>query len=81
MEVDILVLSTGLVPGTRTAKIAKALKLPLDEFGFIKEKDPVCSPLETSVKGIYVCGGAGGPIDISESVSQAAAVSLKAISG
>jgi len=81
LEVDILVLSTGLDPGTRTAKIAKALKLPLDEFGFIKEKDPDRSPLETGVKGIYVCGGAGGPIDISESVSQAAAVSLKAISG
>ena len=81
LEVDILVLSTGLVPGTRTAKLAKTLKLPLDEFGFIKERDPLCSPLETSVKGIYVCGGAGGPIDISESVSQAAAVSLKAVSG
>ena len=81
LEADILVLSTGLVPGSRTAKIAKALKLPLDEFGFIREKDPVCDPLETAVKGIYVCGGAGGPIDISESVSQAAAVSLKALSG
>ena len=80
LETDILVLSTGLVPGTRTVKLAKTLKLALDEFGFIKERDPMCAPLETSVKGIYVCGGAAGPIDISESVSQAAAVGMKALS-
>jgi len=37
------------------------------------------SPLETNVEGIYVCGGATGPIDISESVVQASAASMKAI--
>ncbi|RLF10117.1 MAG: disulfide reductase, partial [Thermoprotei archaeon] len=63
---------------SRNARLAKALKLELDEFGFIKERDPVKAPLETTVDGIYVCGGATGPIDISESVAQAAAASMKA---
>ena len=37
------------------------------------------APLETDVEGIYVCGGATGPIDISESVVQADAAVMKAV--
>lgn len=78
-EVEMLVLSTGLVPNDRNQKLAKVLKLELDEFGFFKEKDPFNSPLETNVEGIYLCGGATGPIDISESVIQATAAGMKAV--
>lgn len=78
LEVDLLVLSTGLVAGSRNKKLAKALKLELDENGFFAEKDDLDAPLETNVDGIYICGGATGPIDISESVAQATAASLKA---
>jgi len=38
----------------------------------------VYAPLESTVEGIYLCGGATGPIDISESVTQAIGASLKA---
>jgi heterodisulfide reductase subunit A len=78
-EFDLLVLSTGLVPSTRNEKLAKALKIDLDKFGYFKEEDPILAPLETKVKGIYLCGGATGPIDISESVVQATAASMKAV--
>ena len=78
-EFDLLVLSTGLVPSDRNKKLAKVLKINLDKFGFFKEEDPLMAPLETKVKGIYLCGGATGPTDISESVVQATAASMKAI--
>ena len=78
-EAGLLVLSTGLVPGDRNKRLAKVLKIELNDIGFFKEKDPLLAPLETNVKGIYVCGGATGPIDISESVVQATAASMKAI--
>jgi len=78
-EVELLVLSTGLIPSERNKRLAKVLKIDLDNLGFFKEKDPLLSPLETNVEGIYVCGGATGPIDISESVVQASAASMKAI--
>jgi heterodisulfide reductase subunit A len=78
-EVDLLVLSTGLVPSDRNRRLAKVLKIELDELGFFKEKEPLMAPLETDVEGIYLCGGATGPIDISESVVQAAAASMKAV--
>lgn len=78
-EVDLLVLSSGLIPGNRNQRLAKVLNVELDRFGYFKEKDPLTAPLETGVDGIYLCGGATGPIDISESVVQASAASMKAI--
>ena len=78
-EVELLVLSTGLVPSDRNKRLAKTLKIELDKFGYFKENDPLMAPLETGVDGIYLCGGATGPIDISESVVQASAASMKAV--
>jgi heterodisulfide reductase subunit A len=78
-EVELLVLSTGLVPNDRNKRLAKALKIKLNDLGFFKEKDPLMAPLETDVEGIYLCGGATGPIDIAESVVQATAAGMKAV--
>ncbi|MBW2038445.1 MAG: CoB--CoM heterodisulfide reductase iron-sulfur subunit A family protein [Deltaproteobacteria bacterium] len=79
-EVELLVLSMGLVPSDRNKRLTKVLGIELDEYGFFKEKDSLLAPLETNAEGIYLCGGATGPIDISESVVQASAASLKAAS-
>jgi heterodisulfide reductase subunit A len=79
-EVELLVLSMGLEANDRNKRLAKVLGIELDECGFFKEKDPLMNPLETNVEGIYLCGGATSPIDISESVIQAFAASLKAVS-
>ena len=79
-EVELLVLATGIIANNRNKRLAKALKLKLNELGYFKEKDPLLAPLETNVEGIYLCGGATGPIDIAESVAQATAASLKAVS-
>jgi heterodisulfide reductase subunit A len=78
-EVELLVLSTGLIPGGRNQRLADVLGIELDKFGFFKEKDPLNEPLETNVKGIFLCGGATGPIDIAESTVQASAASMKAV--
>ena len=78
-SVELLVLSTGLIPSERNKRLAKVLKIELNNLGFFREKDPLLAPLETGVEGIYVCGGATGPIDISESVVQASAASMKAV--
>ncbi|MEM4700088.1 MAG: CoB--CoM heterodisulfide reductase iron-sulfur subunit A family protein [Candidatus Nezhaarchaeales archaeon] len=77
LSADILVLCTALLPSRSNAKLAKVLKVELDELGFFKERDPVGSPLEAA-DGIYLCGGATGPVDISESVAQAIAASMRA---
>jgi heterodisulfide reductase subunit A len=63
----------------RNKKLAKVLKLKLNELGYFKEKDPLLVPLDTGVEGIYLCGGAIGPIDIAESVAQATAAAMRAV--
>jgi heterodisulfide reductase subunit A len=78
-EVELLVLATGLIPSDRNKRLAKVLGIELDNYGFFKEKDPLNAPLETNTDGIYLCGGATGPIDISESVVQASAACIKAV--
>lgn len=78
-EVELLVLATGLIPSDRNKRLARVLGIELDEYGFFKEKEPLNAPLETNVDGVYLCGGATGPIDISESVVQASAASMKAV--
>jgi heterodisulfide reductase subunit A len=78
-EVELLVLATGIMANDRNKRLAKALKIKLDELGYFKEKDPLLAPLDTHVDGIYLCGGATGPIDIAESVAQATAAAMKAV--
>ncbi|MEE8481077.1 MAG: FAD-dependent oxidoreductase [Desulfobacterales bacterium] len=78
-EVELLVLSTGIIPNTRNKRLSKVLNIELDHLGFFKESDPLMSPLETSIDGIYLCGGSMGPIDIAESVVQACAAAMKAV--
>jgi heterodisulfide reductase subunit A len=73
-EVELLVLSIGLLPNDRNERLAKVLKIRLDKLGYFKEKDPLMAPLDTDVEGNYLCGGATGAIDISESAVQATAV-------
>jgi heterodisulfide reductase subunit A len=80
MEVEILVLSTNLVPNQGNKQLAEALGIDLDEFGFFKEGDPVYKPMATDREGIYLAGTATGPRDICMSISQAAGASANAIS-
>jgi heterodisulfide reductase subunit A len=81
ITVDLLVLSVPLIPGQKIKRIAKAFKIGIDEAtGFFKQLDDFNAPLETEVPGIYLCGGGLGPADIPDSVTQAIAASLKAVS-
>ena len=81
LEVELLVLSVPLIPNQKIKRLSKALKIEFDQqTGFFKVSDPVTGPLESSAPGIYLCGGALGPTDISEAVTQAIAASMKAVS-
>jgi heterodisulfide reductase subunit A len=80
IDVDLLVLSIPVYPSSKNKRLAKVLKLEFDETsGFFKVQDPINAPLESNVPGIYLCGGARGPVDISESVTQAIAACAKAV--
>ncbi|MFQ6080451.1 MAG: 4Fe-4S binding protein [Candidatus Bathyarchaeia archaeon] len=79
MKVDMVMLSSAIVPSNGNKKLAEILGIELDEYGFFKEKDPYSSSLETNVEGIYLCGCCLGPRDIPESISEASAAAAKAV--
>lgn len=77
IETDMVVLSEALEPSEGTLEVAEILNVGLTEDLFIKEKHSKIKPVNTDVEGIYVCGTAQGPKDITDSVSQANAAASK----
>jgi heterodisulfide reductase subunit A len=75
---DMLVLTTPLIPVEDNQNISKMLKVSLDEFGFLLEAHLKLRPVEFAMDGIYICGSARWPTDVTEGVSQAYAAASKA---
>ena len=75
---DMLVLTTPLIPAEDNQNISKMLKVSLDEFGFLLEAHLKLRPVEFAMDGIYICGSARWPTDITEGISQAYAAAAKA---
>ena len=77
IEADMVVLSTAMEPSHGTREIAEILNIGTTEDGFIKESHPKIKPVTTDVQGIFVCGTAQDPKDITESIMQATAAASK----
>jgi heterodisulfide reductase subunit A len=75
---DTLVLTTPLVPAQDNQNISRMLKVSLDEFGFLLEAHLKLRPVEFAMDGIYICGSARWPTDVTEGISQAYAAASKA---
>ncbi len=69
VEVDLVILATGVRPKAHIKELAEIMSLALDEYGFVKV-DPV-NPSKTSTDGIFVCGMGSGPKDIPDTVASA----------
>jgi heterodisulfide reductase subunit A len=78
-EVDLVVLSTGVVAADATNKIAHALHLSVSPDGFLLEAHPKLRPVDSFNDGIFVAGMAQGPKDIPDTVAQAKAAASGAM--
>jgi len=76
-EFDMLVLCPALIPTKDSPTLAKLLGINLDSDGFFGTPS-LARPVDSTRKGVLVCGFASGPIDIPDSVSQASAVAARA---
>jgi heterodisulfide reductase subunit A len=74
LRVDMVVLSPALLPHPNNHKLAEMLGIELDEDGFFKSPNPVASPCDTTLEGVFTCGYSRGPRGVSESATQASAV-------
>jgi heterodisulfide reductase subunit A len=79
-EHDLVILSVGVLANPDNALFFSGGSLKLDEFSFVNQDDPLASPAETSIKGVFVAGTASGPMDIPDSILSAGAASSEAIS-
>jgi len=80
IEVDMVVLSTGMIPATGTRELAELLNIDLKKDGFFKSDHELLHSTGASVDGIYLAGCAAGPCDVAESVTRAQAAIGDAIS-
>jgi heterodisulfide reductase subunit A len=78
IEVEMVVLSVGLVPSAGSRQLKGAVSLPLTNDGFYMVAHPKLRPVDTSTRGIFVAGCAEGPKDIRDSVMQASAAAAQA---
>ena len=67
-EFDTVVLCTAMVPSAGTEALAKVLKVPLGEDGFVSEKHPKLDPVSSHRSGVFAAGAALGPKDVRDSV-------------
>jgi heterodisulfide reductase subunit A2 len=75
---DMVVLTAPLVPRGDNAGISRLLKVPLSSEGFFLEAHLKLQPVEFATDGMYICGSARWPVEVSEAVFQACASAAKA---
>jgi heterodisulfide reductase subunit A len=78
-DIDLVVLSTGVVPPASTKDIARVLNLSSSPDGFLLEAHPKLRPVDSFNDGIFVAGMAQGPKDIPDTVAQAKAAASGAM--
>ncbi len=77
-ELDMVVLSIGLVPPEEQSHVKKLLTLSQTDEGFLLESHPKLKPVDTPTRGVFLAGCAEGPKDIKDSVTQAGAAAARA---
>jgi len=77
--VDLLVLSTSIIPAKGNKKLADIIGIDVDENGFFKQDSLLENPVQSSKEGVYLAGCIQGPKDIPDSVSMASGAAAKAV--
>ncbi len=67
IEVDMVILATGVRPRKETAELCGIMSIERDEYGFVSVN--AVAPSKTNVDGIFVCGMASGPKDVPDTVA------------
>ncbi len=75
-EFDMVILATACAPTKGIYELVNILGIELDSYDFVKTSP--LSPVDTTKPGIFVCGCAGSPMDVPESVAQASSAAERA---
>ncbi len=77
--VDMVVLATAILPPAGNERVASLLGVDLDPRGYLRSRQINVEPLRATRDGIFVCGVATGPKDISDSVAEASGAAGQAL--
>jgi heterodisulfide reductase subunit A len=77
-ELDLLVLSVGVIPRQETDLVRQLFTLSRTSDGFLMEAHPKLKPVDSPTKGVYIAGCAESPKDVKDSVTQASAAAARA---
>jgi len=77
-ELDMVVLSVGVIPPKDLAKISGLLTLSKTSDGFFMESHPKLKPVDAPTRGVFFAGFCESPKDIKDSVCQAGASASRA---
>lgn len=72
--VDMVVLSTGLLPGKSMKELSGMLNADIDGYGYLRPDHAVLHTTGSSLDGIYTAGCASSPVNAPGAVTQAQAV-------
>jgi heterodisulfide reductase subunit A len=75
---DLVVLSTPLIANDDNKELAQMLKVPLEENKFFLEAHVKLRPMDFATDGVFICGAAKWPVDITESIAQGYAAAGRA---
>ena len=71
IDADALVLAAAVIPSAGSQEATKLFKVTTNQDGFFKEAHVKLKPVDFAVDGVYLCGMAHYPKQISETISQA----------
>ncbi len=77
-NLDMVVLSVGVIPRLDSPAIQKLLTLSKTADGFFMEAHPKLKPVDAPTKGVFFAGFCEAPKDIKDSVTQAGAAAARA---
>lgn len=78
LDADNVVLATPMVPIDDVKDVAMLLKVPVDKYGFFLEAHVKLRPVEFATEGVFICGTARWPSQVSECIAQGLAAAAKA---
>ncbi|RKZ34223.1 disulfide reductase [bacterium] len=79
LDVDMVVLGPAMLPGKSGAELLKKLRIPTDEYGWVKEQHLKLRPLESMTGGIFLAGVVQYPKDITDTAGHASGAASKVL--
>jgi heterodisulfide reductase subunit A2 len=77
-EHDLVVLTVGFLPNRDAFSLYKGDELAADNFGYVREVDPISEPARTNVDGLFAAGATIGVMDIPDTVLHSGAAAAQA---